>query len=109
VRTLPLIPARRPFHDLPQTLGERRCRGATVLEHNGHGQRRQRNQARGADPHQYLRFADANQRDAVSRAEAELIDDGNSPEPRGPANLRRFNAQLMARINATMANRLKVS
>src|SRR5258708_7661638 len=73
----------RPLHHVPQALGERRRLGTAVLEHDGYGERRQRHQPRGADADQYLRFADADQRDAISRADAELIDDGNLPRAPG--------------------------
>src|ERR1700692_3051492 len=69
----------RPLHHVPQALGERRRLGTAVLEHDGYGQRRQRHHPRGAAADQYLRFADADQRDSISRADAEFIDDGNLP------------------------------
>src|ERR1700678_568214 len=63
----------RPLHHFPQAFRERRRRRA-ALEHNGHGQWGQRHQAARPYTHQYLRFSDADQHDAVFRTHAELVE-----------------------------------
>ena len=64
----------------------------------------------GADADQHLRLADANQHDALARAQARVDRAPRSRRSRAaPASLKRFSTQLMAKISATMAIRLKVS
>src|ERR1700727_1982267 len=65
-----------PSHEIAKTLSECR-RGSDAFERNGSGQRRERHPSLSADTNQHLRFADADQYDALSRAYAELIDDGD--------------------------------
>jgi len=62
---------------------------------------------RRTDAHQHLGVADADQHDALARPDGELIDDADVAPPARRCQLEALQSQLMAKINATMASRLR--